>query len=357
MKVERVIERRLRSHRLVAPAASVLDAATHMLAVQSQDFLGGRWALGIRTRGAATFRDVDAALDRGDIVRAWTQRGTLHILPSRDLAWMLGVTGERQLRGAAPQHRRLGIDAAALVRAERIVRAALRGGNRLRRAELGDALASGGVDPAGQRGLHVLQALAFRGVVVLGPVVARVGAMTREQHVVLTEEWIDGVPAPPAPLGELAVRFVASHGPAGARDLAWWAGLPLGLAREGIAAAAGQITPVGNGPDAAYLAVEPAPRRAPAAPGVLALPPFDEYYLSYADRSAACAPEHLATVGPSANGIVQPIVLDRGRIAGVWRHSVARGRDTQHPEAHIFGPVAPDAVTAALARYAAFVTG
>ena len=112
---------RLRSHRLTAPARTVAAAAAHMLATQAQEFWGGRWALASRTTGAPTIRDVDASFDRGEIVRSWTMRGTIHIIPSRDLAWVLSLTGARQVRQGAAIHRREGIDDGTVARAERAV--------------------------------------------------------------------------------------------------------------------------------------------------------------------------------------------------------------------------------------------
>jgi hypothetical protein len=356
MNPSAVIERRLRAHRLAAPAPTPVEAARHMLAVQAQEFWGGRWALAVRSRGAVTLRQVDAAFDRGELVRAWTMRGTLHIVPSEDLAWMLSLTGERQLRAAAPRHRELGLDAQTLSRAESLVRAALGGGNRLTRAELLAALEHSGIDPSGQRGVHVLQSLALRGITVSGPVVPREGRPTREQHIVLAEEWIRHSSAPPDPLAELATRFVASHGPASARDLAWWAGLPLSAARAAIAAAAGRVEPIEEGVDARHVSAGALPRRSASAAPVLALPPFEEYYLSYADRTFACAPEFLDVIGPSKNGMVRPILVDRGRVIGVWAHSLAVGRHTHAPIPEPFAPADPGEVAAALARYAAFVT-
>ena len=92
---------------------------------------------------------------------------------------------------------------------------------------------------------------------------------------------------------------------------------------------------------------------------MLALPPFEEYYLSYADRTVPCAPEFLAHVGPSLNGIVRPILVARGEVVGVWTHSLAVGRHTDAPLPELFAPgVATDAeVGAALDRYRAFITG
>ncbi|KAA9147617.1 winged helix DNA-binding domain-containing protein [Microbacterium lushaniae] len=350
-----VIAHRLRSHRLTAPAASPVAAARHMLAVQAQEFWGGRWALAVRSRGAITMPEVDAAFERGELVRAWPMRGTLHIVPAEDLAWMLSVTGERQFRQAAPRHRDLALDAETFARAEALARAALAGGSRLTRAEFPAMLAAGGVDPAGQRGIHVLHVLALRGVLVWGPVVPREGGASREQYLVLAEDWIGDPHVPADPLAELAARFVASHAPAGARDLAWWAGLPLGTARAAMAAAGERIVAVEDGTDPLHVAAQAPPRRAASAAPLLALPPFEEYYISYADRTRVCAPEFLTAVGPAKNGIVRPILLDRGRVIGVWTHSLAVGRHGEPPEPQLFADADAAEVAAALERYADFV--
>ncbi len=353
------VDLRLRSHLLSAPAGSITEAASHMVATQAQEFWGGRWALAQRTRGEPTVRDVDAAFDRGEIVRSWTMRGTIHIVAARDLEWMLALTGERQFRAAAPAHRRDGIDADEWGRAEGLAMAALAGGNRLTRAELFDVFESGGVLTAGQRGYHLLVGLSVRGLLCQGPVVPRLGGPTREQYVVRTDEWITEFAHPSDPLAELVARYIASHAPARARDFAWWSGFPLGTARAAATAAleAGRISVEVDADEPRYLAVGAASGR-PAGPEVIALPPFDEYYLSYADRTAACAPEFLDRVGPSKNGMVRPVLLARGEVIGVWKHSVAVGRHADEPVPDLFvpaGSAAAPAVAVALDRYRAFI--
>lgn len=353
-----VLSERLRSHRLSAPAPTVAAAAAHMLATQGQEFWGGRWALAARTKGEPTIRDVDAAFDRGEIVRSWTMRGTIHIIPAVDLSWVLSITGERQRRQAASVHRREGIDDAELARAERLAVASLRNGNRLTRRELFDVFESGGVSTAGQRGYHLLTGLSMRTVICQGPVVARDGGPTREQYFVLHDEWVTDAAAPADPLAELFVRYIDGHGPAGARDFAWWSGLPLGVARAAAEAAAGRLEIAGDAIDPQYVAARPRRPRRSSAPEVIALPPFEEYYLSYADRTIPCAREFLAAVGPGMNGIVRPILVARGTIVGVWTHSVAVGRHTDDPVPELFtaGAASAGELAAALDRYRAFVT-
>ncbi|MBW9094522.1 AlkZ family DNA glycosylase [Microbacterium jejuense] len=358
MDVSKMRAERLRSHRLSAPAPTIAEAARHMLATQAQEFWGGRWAIAQRTRTAPSIRDVDAAFDRGEIVRSWTMRGTIHLIPAEDLSWVLSITADRQHRQMAGVRRAEAIDDAELDRAEEAARAALGGGNRLTRKELAEVWELAGVSTAKQRGYHLLVALSLRGVVCQGPVVPRAGGPTREQYLVLTEEWIRDPVTPADPAAELFVRYIASHGPAGARDFAWWTGLPLGVSRAAAEAAGDRLTIVDDEPEPLYVAPGPAPRRAASAPEVLALPPFEEYYLSYVDRTVPCAPEFLSAIGPSMNGIVRPIIVARGEAIGVWTHSVAVGRHADDPIPELFAPgAATDAeVAASLDRYRAFIT-
>lgn len=350
---------RLRSHRLSAPAPSLAAAAEHMLATQAQEFWGGRWALAARTRGAPALSDVDAAFGRGEIVRSWTMRGTIHAIPPRDLGWVLSLTGERQGRAAAGVRRAEGIDDAVLAAVESATRAALAGGNRLTRRELADVWENAGHSTAKQRGYHLLVAMSLRGVVCQGPVVPRESGPSREQYLVLAEEWITESASPADPLAEFFVRYIAAHGPAGPRDFSWWAGLPLGDARRAAEAASDRLVQVADEPEPLYVPAGPRPRRSARVPQVVALPPFEEYYLSYADRTIPCAPEFLAAIGPSLNGIVRPILVARGEVVGVWTHSVAVGRHADDPVPELFTPgAATDAeVGAALDRYRAFITG
>ncbi|WP_447652833.1 winged helix DNA-binding domain-containing protein [Microbacterium sufflavum] len=343
-----LLSERLRSHRLTAPAPTVADAARHLLAVQSQDLTAGRWALACRARGAVRLRDVDAAFARGELVRAWTMRGTLHTVPARDLGWMLEVTAERQRQQAASRQRQLGIDAEVTATAVKVLVPRLRDGG-LTRAEVFAVWEAAGIDPAGQRGIHLLFALTIDGLVCQGPIVPRSG-ITRDQRFVLVEEHIRAHERPDDPLAELFVRYIDGHGPAGVADFAWWSGLTLGQSREAAARAAGRVTEVAEG---LFTAVAH-PRRAPAAPSVQALPAFDEYYISYADRTPVCDPAYLGRVGPGKNGMVRATIVEDGRVIGCWTHAAAA--HTADPELFT-EPGDPDAVSAALARFAAFIEG
>ncbi|MCK2036117.1 winged helix DNA-binding domain-containing protein [Microbacterium sp. SSW1-49] len=346
MKSATLLSERLRSHRLTAPARTVTDAAGHLLAVQSQDFIAGRWALAVRTRGEPGLRAVDRAFDHGELVRGWTMRGTLHTVAARDLGWILDVTAGRQRQQAASRHRALGIDDEMVAATVRALTPALRGGG-LTRAEIFSLLEDIGIDPSGQRGIHLLLTLTIDGLICQGPVMVRDG-VTREQRFVLVDEHIREHARPDDPLAELFVRYITGHGPAGVADFAWWSGLTLGVSREAAAHAAHRVVEVETG----LFAATTRPRRSADAPAVHALGAFDEYYISYADRTAVCAPEHLATIGPGKNGMVRPILLARGRVIGCWSHA---GASLGAPPELFEETDDIDAVSAAMGRFTRFL--
>lgn len=208
---------RLRSHGLVAHGAglSIGEVATRMLAVQAQDLAQGAWALGIRARGS-TLHDVDRALERGELIRASSLRGTLHFLAARDLHWLLGITAPREIAAAAPRLRRLDLDARALRRARSVTESLLGDRTALPRAEYLRGLEAAGIATGGERGYHIIRWLAQSGIVCWGP------ARGTGQGLVLAEEWIGDAAelAGDDALRELAGRYLAGHGPATDRDLA-----------------------------------------------------------------------------------------------------------------------------------------
>ncbi len=333
-----LVTARLRHHLLSTPANDVAAAATRMCATQAQEFWGGRWALALRTRGDVRTDQMDAAFDSGVLVRSWPMRGTLHVMAAEDLRWVTALTAPRVLSALGRRHRELGITEADLGRAADVLCNAL-GSSGLIRSQVFRALNEAGVDTAGQRGTHLISTLAMRGLVCWGPIEAR------EQRLVLVDDWIDGHTEPDDPLTELFVRYILGHGPATAADFAWWSRLTLTSAREAATRARHDprlLHTVCDGPDLFSDAAAPP---LGTAPQVLLLPSFDEYYLSYSDRTGAATPEQATLIGPGRNGMVKATVLYRGRVAGTWT------RTEVTPE--LFDPEAvpaPD-LEAAVARY------
>lgn len=334
---------RLAAQRLVGPREpTAADAVRWMTAMQAQDYPGALASVMLRTEsadapeggapegdgpddGEATdHRGVRAALDTGAVVRSWPMRGTLHLVPAEDLGWMLALTSDRLLTGAARRREQLGIDEAMLGRATTLAVEALNGGRSIRRAELMALWERAGLLGVPQRGYHLLWHLSQRGVTCFGPTD---GA---EQRIVLLDEW---VPAPHRPgreeaLGEWVLRYFRSHGPATVADFRSWTKLTAADTRTGLALARDRLEAVDVG-GVEHLMDPATPQRLAdaraEAGGVLLLPGFDELILGYADRTATLDPAHAERVVPGGNGMFRPTVLARGRVVGTWRR-VGRGR-------------------------------
>lgn len=260
-----------------------------MLALQGQDFAQARWALAVRTE-AATQDDVTQAFRARELVRAWTLRGTLHVVPAEDLPWLVGLFGARNMKRAARRLGQLGISEADVRASRKVVEKELRD-RTLARDALFARLEAAGQAVATQRGVHLLYCLTQAGVL------CQAG-----EEFALAAEWIvrprtlEGDEA----LGELATRYRAGHGPVSFEDFAFWTGLPKAEAKRGWEVAA---------------RVEIADHGVPRA---LLLPGFDEYLLGYAERSSCIDDADFERVVPGRNGVFLPMIVLDGRVRGTW---------------------------------------
>jgi hypothetical protein len=122
-----------------------------------------------------------------------------------------------------------------------------------------------------------------------------------------------------AALAELARRYVMSHGPATAADLANWSGLTLTDARRGITAAEPAILHEEVNGQTYWFTDGPLPPRSPS-PMAHLLSIYDEYTIGYRDRRAIVSAEDGARLATMGNALQNVIVID-GRIVGTWRRT------------------------------------
>jgi hypothetical protein len=293
-----VAVRKLRAQRLAAQslsmrAESVVLACYRVFALQAQDFVQAQWALVVRTR-AARQADVAQAFASRQIVRAWSLRGTLHIVLAEDLPWLIRLLGKRNLQRAARRCSELGISERDVLAARKVLEKAIRG-RTLSRNELHACLEGAGQSVAKQRGVQLLYCLTQAGVL------CQAG-----EEFALVDDWIAHPRAlvGDEALGELAMRYRAGHGPATVKDFAFWTGLS---GREAIRAweVAGAVKCTDAG-----------------VPSALLLPGYDEYLLGYADRSLIVDQADLVRLVPGGNGVFQPMLILEGRVRGSWRRRV-----------------------------------
>ena len=325
------------------PARATAEVAGRLLAIQAQDLRGARLAVRARSHGLSA-ADVDGALTRDrSVVVTWLNRGTLHLVRAEDYWWLHPLTTPPLFTGNARRLAQEGVPPQDAERGVAVIERSLTAEGPLTRAQLSERITAAGVRTQGQAIVHLLALSSMRGLTIRGPMAGR------EQAYVLAGDWLGTRPAPldrDRSLAELAGRYLAGHGPASDRDLAQWAGLPLGDARRGLAAIAHRLADRGDG--LASLAAQPG---SPASPDPSLPPPrllgaFEPVLLGWSAREPILGP-HGRLV--AAGGMFRAFALVRGRAVGTW--TMPGGKVALVP----FAPLLPPADAAALAADAADV--
>ncbi len=173
------------------------------------------------------------------------------------------------------------------------------------------------IPTAGQAIVHQIGLASLLGLVVRGPM------RGRDQCLVLVRDWL---PKPPdfdrdRALAELARRYLAGHGPATERDLAYWTGLPVTVARAAFRSVAAELVELAGG-----LVDLVGRGDTPELPPPRLLGPFDPVLHGWASREPIVG-RHGSLV--TSNGIFRPMLLVGGRAVGTW--GLAGGRVTLQP--------------------------
>ncbi|MEP7075775.1 MAG: winged helix DNA-binding domain-containing protein [Acidobacteriota bacterium] len=316
MKKTDIAKLRLRNQRIADKSFSRASQVVSWLgAVQAQDYNMAKWALGLRMSGATT-ASVEAEIDSGAIVRTHVMRPTWHFVPAVDVRWLLDLTAPRIESAARSRQRSLELDAKTLNRTTKIIARALEGQNHLTRQELMTVVARKGILTNPQRGIHIMFKAELDGVVCNGK---RRGKQFA--YALLDERVPQTSPLPKEEAcARLAARYFTSHGPATIRDFIWWSGLSPADAREGLNLV--RLKLVSDEVEGQTYWSDPA-EIGPTRKSVHLLPAFDEFTVSYCDRTASVRPELMkdVTVG---HAIFRPIVVVDGRVAGIWIRKYAK---------------------------------
>jgi hypothetical protein len=208
--------------------------------------------------------------------------------------------------GSERRLRQEGVDARQAVRGVKIIAEAVAEDGPLTREQLRQRLDALGVPTAGQALTHLLGVASSQGAVLRGPMVGT------EHAFVAVDRWLG--PAPRAldreeALAALARRYLAGHAPGRPEDLAKWAGITLGDARDGFATIHDEYVSVDEGlvdPGALGDTPMPAPRL---------LGPFDPLLHGWVSREPFVG-RHVGVV--TTNGIFRPVALVDGRVVAIW---------------------------------------
>jgi len=287
-----------------------------IFALQAQDLSSAMLSLWARDNYLQA-EDIRAAmyLERS-IVRAWSLRGTLHLVTREDAAWLVPLLGSRFIETDRRRFTQLGWDEERYIRGLQMLVGVLRERGSLLRSEIIDLLQSNDLPSKGQAPVHFLYRAALEGVICEGPERHGKPAFT------LFEDWI-GEPTRKDrrdALRKLVRCYLNAHGPASIEDMASWSGLKISAIREAWEDLGDGILGVDINGKPAFICEEHLSRLDEAldeGQGVILLPRFDTLLLSYTDRNWVVETKYDKYIRPGG-GIIAATVLVDGKVQGTW---------------------------------------
>lgn len=305
-----------------ADGADAVEVARRLCGVQTQVASSARLAVALRTGTP----DVERPLwqDR-TLVKTWLMRGTLHLVPADELAGYCAALATLRSWEKGSWQRGHGVTAAETQAIIEAVPQAL-SGRALTREELVDAV----VEVTGDA--HLREALTSGWGALLKPL-SRLGELCygppREGKVTFTtpRAWLPGWPGGLPPYEEAGVEvaraFLGAHGPAAPEMFDTWLFGGVGrkpVLRGWFAALAPELTEIEVDGARLLALTEHLDDLAATKPdeNVYLLPGFDQYILGAPRNLEALIPAEVKAKVSRQAGWISPVVIYRGRVAGVW---------------------------------------
>ncbi len=334
---DQVLAWRLDRHHLTEPAPPapgggdrLVELVRRLSGLHAQLASAAEAAAWLRTAGAVGPADVRAALaEHRTLVKTWTVRGTLHLLPAADLPRWAAALGTRSFPRPESWYRYHGVTPEDMAAIEQTVPAVL-GGTPVTREELAGQVAKRSRRPQLAELLlsgwgAVLKPLAARGELAFGPVEGR------NVTFVDPRKWLGSWPPPPDPEQAVAsvVRdFLATYGPAGLDELTRWSALDKPVLRRAVGALGDELVELDTEGHRGWVTRAAAKQIAATGPSrvVRLLAGFDPYVVGTLAQLKHLLPSGERAAVSRASGWISPVLVDGGRIVGTWTQEVRSGR-------------------------------
>jgi hypothetical protein len=313
---------RLKSQHLTSKSfTSPREIVAWMGAMQAQDYPMARWAIGVRLPGI-TDPTIEAAIDQAEIIRTHLLRPTWQFVAAENIYWLLDLSASHIKSAQSSRDRELELTEAVYSISNSIIEKALSSELHLTREELVAELNKAGITTTQNRASHLFARAEVEKIICSGPSrdgkptyallsarVPKTGRLTREEA-----------------LAKLARCYFTSRFPATLQDFTWWSGLTAGDARHALEMVKPNFNPETiNG--LTYWMTDDVVLQQPDQPSVFLLPAYDEFLISYTDRSASISVEfenHMK--GISDRGVFRPIIVINGQVAGIWKRTIKENR-------------------------------
>jgi hypothetical protein len=311
MTQDEILARRLFNQQLTKAKFTEPQALVSWLgAVQAQEYADTKWGLGMRLPGS-TASTVEDAYNQGLILRTHVMRPTWHLVAPTDLRWLQELTSDRVLTQSASMFRQTELDEKVLAKAMAVITKALEE-RELTRQELGQKLEEAKIPAKGQRLAYIIMFAEVQALICSGPrkgkqfTYALVGERVPKAKKLNREEA----------LARLTLTYFTGHGPAGAKDFAWWSNLLAKDVALGLELVKNKLEQVTVAEKTFWFA--PGTFVPPTSPTVYLMSIFDEYIIAYKDRTLISEGNYIEKLLLMGNALLEVIVID-GRLVGAWK--------------------------------------
>jgi len=332
-----------------AACTTAAGLVSWMGAMQAQDYAQAKWAIGKRLPGL-TDTLVEEAYNRGEILRTHLMRPTWHFVSAEDISWMLDLTAPQVKRLLKTRDKQLELTEPIYSKSRDLLERMLSNGLSMTREELTGEYANIHIATNDNRLSHLMLRAELDGIICSGPI--RKNKLT---YTLLADRVpFKKVLTRDEALATLATRYFTSHGPATLRDFIWWSGLSVTDARKALEMIKPLFQSETIGTETYWFAGT-LKATTPLSPSIHLLPAYDEYLISYADRSAALASVHNKKA-ISVNGIFRPVIVVNGRVEGLWKRNTVGDLikiETSHFQLH--DPATRQGIEDEAARYGHFL--
>ena len=292
-----------------------------MGAMQAQDYPMAKWAIGVRLPGS-TDQTLEAAIANADIIRTHLLRPTWHFVSAEDVYWLLDLTAAQIKAAQSSRDRQLELTEAVYTKSNAIIEKTLSSRGHLPREELIIVLNKAGIATDQNRASHLLARAELEKIICSGTTrngkttYALLSERVRKTRQLSREET----------LAELARRYFTSRCPATVQDFAWWSGLPARDANHALELVKSAFSPdMIDGRTYWFPPDFTIPQKALNL--VHILPTYDEFIISYANRTAfipANLDLHMKEI--SDRGVFRPIIVIKGQVVGIWKRTIQKDR-------------------------------
>jgi hypothetical protein len=321
MNLEYIASTRLTSQHLTGSKMKTpSEVVGWMGAMQAQDYGMAKWAVGVRLPGS-TDKRIEDAISSGEILRTHLLRPTWHLVTASDIRWMVALTAPHIKTTLRSRHNELGLSTEIINKSNKTFENALKKNRHLTREEMQAELGKAGIDTSENRLSHLLLSAELDGILCSGRVIAG------KQTYALLDNRVPvstSIPDREESLAKLAGIYFSSRCPATLQDFVWWSGLPVGDAKRALDVARPHFAPEPVGAQTFWL---PASCMTSGFEGehIHMLPAFDEFIISYQDRTASIPTGNQKKM-VSSNGIFRPVIVHNGRVIGIWKRAVKKDK-------------------------------